>query len=75
MCIQYNITVFFYFNKYLRAVGKLSTIIFITAAPPMLERATNTEDVPRIPFESLTQNRPAQQDPAAKKQNTERIKN
>ena len=55
---------------YLREVGKLSTITLITAAPPILDKATNTDDMPRIPLESSAQYRTPQHKPADKKQNT-----
>lgn len=38
-----------------RLVGKLSTITLITAAPPMLDNATKTAEIPRIPLESSAQ--------------------
>lgn len=44
----------------------------LTAAPPTLESATNTEEIPKIPLESSAQYNVPQQLPAVRKQNTEK---
>ena len=42
----------------------------VTVAPPILDRATKTEEIPRIPLESSAQYKIPQQDPPATKQKT-----
>lgn len=57
----------------LKDVGKVSTTTLFTIVPPILDNATNTDDIARIPLESSAQYRIPQQTLAPMKHTTIKI--